>query len=96
MGDNIWSWMVSGATTGIVGGICSNPRYIPLTTLCFSCLGMIGYAGHKAFDRYYLKKQLKLKEERGVITEEEREQLANMKSSFKKPNFTRFIGKIEK
>ena len=96
MGDNLWSWMISGATTGIVGGLCSNPRYIPLTTLCFTGLGMLGYAGHRAFDRYYRLKQLKLKEERGIITEEEKERLASMRSSFKKPDFSRLIGKIER
>lgn len=96
LGDSLWSWMISGATTGIVGGLCSNPRYIPLTTLCFTCMGMIGYAGHKAFDRYYRMKQFKLKEERGIITEEEKQQMEDMKLNIKKPNFTRFIGKIEK
>ena len=96
MGDNLWSWMISGATTGIVGGICSNPRYIPLTTLCFTGLGMIGYACHRGFDRYYKVKQLKIKQERGLITEEEKEKLSGLSIGIKKPDFSRFIGKIEK
>ena len=61
MGNSIWTWMISGATTGIVGGIFSNPRYIPITTLCFTCLGAVGYAGSKVFDRYYRMKHLKIK-----------------------------------
>lgn len=44
LGDNIWTWMASGATTGIVGGLMTNPRYLPMTTLCFTCLGGLGYA----------------------------------------------------
>ena len=43
MGDSIWSWAISGATTGIVGGLLSNPRYLPVTTLCFTGLGVLGY-----------------------------------------------------
>lgn len=43
MGDSIWSWAISGATTGIVGGLLSNPRYLPITTLCFTGLGVLGY-----------------------------------------------------
>ena len=94
MGNSIWTWMISGATTGIVGGIFSNPRYIPITTLCFTCLGAVGYAGSKVFDRYYRMKHLKIKEERGLLTEEEKQEKENMK--IKKPNLTRFLGKIEK
>lgn len=96
LGDSLWTWMISGASTGIVGGLCSNPRYIPITTLCFTGLGMIGYVGHKAFDRYYNIKRLKLKEERGIITDEEREEMQNLKLWKKKINWSRFIGKIER
>ena len=43
MGDTLWTWMLSGAVTGIAGGILSNPRYLPATTLCFTLLGASGY-----------------------------------------------------
>ncbi len=48
LGDNCWTWMASGATTGIVGGLMTNPRYLPMTTLCFTCLGGLGYAVGKS------------------------------------------------
>ena len=43
MGNSIWSWAIAGAMTGITGGLLTNPRYLPLTTLCFTGVGMIGY-----------------------------------------------------
>ena len=43
MGNTAFTWMVSGAATGIVGGLLTNPRYLPFSTLCFTGLGAIGY-----------------------------------------------------
>lgn len=43
LGNTLWTWMASGATTGIVGGLMTNPRYLPFSTLCFTGLGAIGY-----------------------------------------------------
>lgn len=43
LGNSIWSWGIAGAVTGITGGLLTNPRYLPLTTLCFTGVGMIGY-----------------------------------------------------
>ena len=100
MGDSIWSWAISGATTGIVGGLLSNPRYLPVTTLCFTGLGVLGYfvgfshsadvQTYLAGNRYYRKKSLRLKEESGVITEEERQQIEDMKL-FKKENLQKIV-----
>ena len=44
LGDSCWTWMAAGATTGVAGGLMTNPRYLPMTTLCFTCLGGLGYA----------------------------------------------------
>ena len=43
LGNTIWTWMASGAATGIVGGLMTNPRYLPFSTLCFTGLGAMGY-----------------------------------------------------
>lgn len=43
LGNTLWTWMASGAATGIVGGLMTNPRYLPFSTLCFTGLGAIGY-----------------------------------------------------
>ena len=43
LGDTIWLWTISGAFTGVVGGLIANPRYLPVTTLCFAGLGVLGF-----------------------------------------------------
>ncbi|KAK8794866.1 hypothetical protein WA158_001846 [Blastocystis sp. Blastoise] len=82
-GRNIYTVGGSGAITGTALGLMLAPKQSPYFILGFTGFSLLAYYGNKGFDFWRKRKGLRIRKERGLLTDEESIILERMNHPFR-------------